>query len=234
MTTKLSSCDRKEELIAYLYRESTPEERQGFESHLSHCADCLSEIEGFESVRGNLKLWNLNFAPHVEIQPRRSRLQVFRELVGLFPIWARGLAMAGAAAAVLLVMLAALGSRVSIGSQGLALDFGRGSRKAPVVVPPVSPVSPSSNEPMLTRSQAEALVNEAVARAREDSRTEMANLEAKLVSVHKADLAAAKSQMRAEQKAMLAKAQTSQTTREWLFAANETRDGLVGDNEKNQ
>jgi hypothetical protein len=233
MTTKLSSCDRKGELIAYLYRESAPEERQAFESHLSHCADCRSEIEGFESVRGNLKLWNLNFAPHVEIQPRRSRLQVFRELVGLFPVWARGLAMAGAAAAVLLVMLAAVGSRVSIGSQGLALDFGRGSRKAPMMVPPVSPVSPSS-EPMLTRSQAEALVNEAVARAREDSRTEMSNLESKLVSAHKADLAAAKSQMRAEQKAMLARAQTSQTTREWLFAANESRDGLVGDNEKNQ
>jgi hypothetical protein len=34
-----------------------------------------------------------------------------------------------------------------------------------------------------------------------------------LVSTHPADLAAAKSQMRAEQKAMLAKAQSSQTIR---------------------
>jgi hypothetical protein len=226
-----SSCGCKEEMITYLYGEATPQESRIFESHLGQCAECRSEVEGFQSVRDNLKIWDVSFAPQVEIEPRRSRLQVFRELVGLFPAWARGLAVAGAAAAVLLVTLAAVGSRVSVGGVTMDFrmgDFRMGARKTPL---------PANNEAMLTRSQAEALVSEAVARAeeraREDSRAQIASLEAKLVSTHQADLAAAKSQMRAEQKAMLAKAQSSQTIREWLFAANENRDGLVSDNEKN-
>jgi len=229
-----SSCGRKEEMITYLYGESTPEESRIFESHLGQCAACRDEVQGFQRVRNNLKIWDVSFAPQVEIEHRRSRLQVFRELAGLFPAWARGLAVAGLAAAVLLVTLAAVGSRVSVGSQGVAMDFGMGSRKTPVVAPLVSP---AGNEAMLTRSQAESLVNEAVARAearsKEESQAQIASLEAKLVSTHQADLAAAKSQMRAEQKAMLAKAQSSQTIREWLFAANDNRDGLVSDNEKN-
>jgi anti-sigma factor RsiW len=229
-----SSCGRKEEMIAYLYGESTPQESRVFENHLGQCAECRSEVQGFQSVRDSLKIWDVSFAPQVEIGHRRSRLQVFRELAGLFPAWGRGLAVVGAAAAVLLVTLAAVGSSVSVGSKGVAMDFGMGSRKTPLVAPLVSP---ASNEAMLTRSQAEALVNEAVVRAearvKEYSRAEIASLEAKLVSTHQADLAAAKSQMRAEQKAMLAKAQSSQTIREWLFAANDNRDGLVSDNEKN-
>jgi anti-sigma factor RsiW len=236
-----SACGRKEELITYLYGESTPEQSRVFESHLAQCTDCRNEIRGFESVRDKLQAWDVSFAPRVEIEPRRSRLQVFRELAELFPVWARGLAVAGGAAAVLLVTLAAVGSRVSVGSKGVALDFGMASRKTPVPAPPVSPAipaPPAGNETMLTRSQAEALVNQAVARAealaREDSRDQIASLEARLVSTHHADLAAVKSQMRAEQKAMLAKVRSSETIREWLFAANENRDGLVGDNEKNQ
>src|SRR5262249_62321621 len=118
--------------------------------------------------------------------------------------------------------------------QGLDLDFARSRGKVPGRAHAVTPAPPVNNEPVMTRSQAEALVNEAVARAREDSRAQMASLEAKLVAGHQADLAAAKSQMRAEQKAMLAKAQSSQSTRGWLFGSNENRDALVGDNEKNQ
>jgi len=241
------SCGHKGELITYLYGESEPKERNAFEGHLAECDECRRDLRGFKSVRDNLKAWELGFAPRVEIEPRRSRLQVFRDFAGLFPIWARGLALAGAAAALLLVTLAAIGSRVSVGAKGVSLDFAMAPRKAPGAVSPVSPVSPvndakptsqSGNEAMLTRSQAEALVNEAVARAeartKENSRAELASLESKLVSTHRADLTAVKSQMRAEQKAMLAKAQSSQTIREWLFAANENRDGMVSDNDKNQ
>src|SRR5262249_59926572 len=112
MKTNLSSCDRKDELITYLYGEFTPEEGRVFERHLAQCAECRSEIEGFEHVRDNLKVWDLSFAPRVEIDPRRSRYDLFRELVGLFPVWARGLAMAGAAAALLLVAFSAVCSPV--------------------------------------------------------------------------------------------------------------------------
>ena len=78
----------------------------------------------------------------------------------------------------------------------------------------------ASGKPGKQRGNADArrqrLVNEAVARAEarvKSSQAPDSKPQAKLVSTHPADLAAAKSQMRAEQKAMLAKAQSSQTIR---------------------
>lgn len=100
-------CDRKEELIAYLYGEATAAEKTSFEQHLTQCAECGDELKAFGRVRDDLSAWQVGFAPRTELVLQRGKIEVLRELIGLFPIWARGLAMAGAAAAIILVAVSA-------------------------------------------------------------------------------------------------------------------------------
>lgn len=100
-------CDRKEELIAYLYGEATAAEKTSFEQHLTQCAECGDELKAFGRVRDDLSAWQVGFAPRTELVLQRGKIEVLRELIGLFPIWARGLVMAGAAAAIILVAVSA-------------------------------------------------------------------------------------------------------------------------------
>lgn len=100
-------CDRKEELIAYLYGEATSAEKTSFEQHLTQCAECGDELKAFGRVRDDLSAWQVGFAPRTELVLQRGKIEVLRELIGLFPIWARGLAIAGAAAVIILVAVSA-------------------------------------------------------------------------------------------------------------------------------
>lgn len=114
-------CDRKEDLVAYLYGEATAAESASFERHLNECLECGNELKAFVRVRDDLSAWQVGFAPRTELVLPRSRTDVLRELIGLFPVWARGLAMAGAAAAIVLMALSVYGGRNgSPGSAGLS------------------------------------------------------------------------------------------------------------------
>ena len=50
-------CERAEELIAYLYGESSPVEAANFRRHLVGCAVCGEELASFEGVRDGLGEW---------------------------------------------------------------------------------------------------------------------------------------------------------------------------------
>ncbi len=105
MNKKNHECDRKEELVAYLYGEATAAEKKSFEQHLNDCNECGEELKAFGRVRNDLSAWQVGFAPRTELVFQRSKMEVLRELVGLFPVWARGLAMAGAAAVIFLTAM---------------------------------------------------------------------------------------------------------------------------------
>lgn len=105
MNNKNHECDRKEDLVAYLYGEATAAEKKSFEQHLNDCADCGDELKAFGRVRDDLSTWQVGFAPRTELVFQRSKMGVLRELIGLFPLWARGLAMAGAAAVIVLTAM---------------------------------------------------------------------------------------------------------------------------------
>lgn len=114
-------CDRKEDLVAYLYGEATAAERNSFERHLNECLECGDELKAFGRVRDDLSAWQVGFAPRTELVLPRSRMEVLRELIGLFPVWARGLAMAGAAAAIVLMAVSAFSLKGGApGSAGLS------------------------------------------------------------------------------------------------------------------
>jgi hypothetical protein len=84
--------DREAALIAYVYGESTAEERVAFDAHLATCARCRSEVAGFENVRQQIVHWSppdflqagRTAAGAVVATPRRIRLG-WREI----PVWAQ-------------------------------------------------------------------------------------------------------------------------------------------------
>jgi anti-sigma factor RsiW len=100
--------DRESALMAYLYDESTPDERAQFEGHLATCARCRTELAAFGSVRQKLAAWAPPaFAPLAreafgQAPPTKidARLDASRSILSI-PAWAQ------VAAAMLFVGVAA-------------------------------------------------------------------------------------------------------------------------------
>ncbi len=211
-------CTRHEELVSYLYGEVNAAERVAFDSHLTECAACRSDLAAFQRVRQELETWDLPFAPRCEIALQRSRLEVLRELLGLFPLWVR--AMGAMAAAIVLVALAIAGIRLS----------------------PQQPriVNVDASQ-LITRAEAETLIKAAVAQtqeqtlkqARAEAQAQLASLEARLQAEYRIKLKAALTQLRHEHRALLA-APLQPSLREWLFAANDGRESWEIENERDR
>jgi anti-sigma factor RsiW len=165
-------CGRKEDLVAYLYDEVGATERVSFERHLDDCDSCRGELMAFGRVRDDLSSWQVGFAPRTEIALPKRKLDVLRELITLFPLWARGAALAAAAAALLLLALSFAGTRISLkGIQGAG-----------------------ALQVSMTPDEIETLVKKAVAEEREKVRDEyhsqMASLTEQLKAEHEAQLQA--------------------------------------------
>jgi hypothetical protein len=185
-----NGCGRKEDLVTYLYGEAPATERASFESHLDYCDACRNELTAFGRVRRDLGAWQLGQVAGPEIVLRRSRLDLLRELVGMFPAWARGAAFVGAAAAVLLVSLSIAGTRISLKDGDLAVSFGRASNWSPL-------------DPAVSSEEVGRLVQNAMAEEREKMKEQynarLASFKDQLDADHQAELRAA----RAEQQARL-------------------------------
>jgi anti-sigma factor RsiW len=167
-----NDCDRKEDLVAYLYDEASAPERASFARHLKDCVSCRSELMAFGRVRDDLSAWQVGFSPRAEIALPKRKLDILREFITLFPVWARGAALAAASAALLLGALSFAGTRVNL--RGIP---GAGQLQA----------SASSDE-------IETLIKKAVAEEREkirdEYRSEMASLKEQLKVEHEAQLQA--------------------------------------------
>lgn len=131
-----ADCGRKEDLIGYLYGESSPGESSSFEEHLAGCASCSEELRAFGRVRDDLGTWQVGFAPQTAFEPPRRKWDVLIELVGMFPVWARGAALVATALAL------------------FAVTFG------------ASQLIRNPNQPRLSSAEIEALVQDAVAKER--------------------------------------------------------------------
>jgi hypothetical protein len=121
----LSDCERKEDLVTYLYGEADVTDRASFERHLDDCDGCRNGLAAFERVRHDLGAWQLEQIARPEIMLRRGGLDLLRELIGTFPVWGRGVALVGAAAAMLLVSLSVVGTRIRLKDGDFAVSFGR-------------------------------------------------------------------------------------------------------------
>lgn len=192
----LNDCGRKEDLVTYLYSEANATERASFERHLDDCDACRNELTAFGRVRLDLGAWQLGPLVRPEIALRRSRLDLLRELIGMFPIWVRGVAFVGAAAAMLVVSLSIAGTRISLKDGDFAVSFGPAGDEAPAA-------------PAISSEEIGRMVQNAVAEEREKMEelysARLANFKDQLDADHQAKLQAA----RAEQQAQLRAAQSA-------------------------
>src|SRR5215510_9261610 len=194
----LSDCGRKEDLVSYLYGEAHATERASFESHLDYCDGCRNELTAFGRVRRDLGAWQLGHVVRPEIVLRRSRLDLLRELVGMFPVWARGAAFIGAAATMLLVSLSIAGTRISLRDGDFAVSFGRTGNGA-------APAQAASSE------EISRMVQNAVSEEREKMEklysARLASFKGQLDADHQAELRAAKAEQQAQLKVVQAAVQ---------------------------
>ena len=131
-------------------------------------------------MRDDLSAWQLGLAPRAEVVLRRSRLDLLRELIGMFPVWVRGAALAGAAAAMLLVTLSIAGTRISLKDGDFAINFGRTGNSA-------------TGAPAVSSEEIERMVQNAVAGEREEMEqrysAQLASLKDQLNADHQARIA---------------------------------------------
>src|SRR6185295_3316279 len=121
---KTANCDMHEALVSHLYNEASPEERRQVEEHLKSCSVCAEELTSFERVRGMLQHWQVDELPEVYIVTKdaaartRSMLGLLKELFTVAPVWAK--ALGGVAFAML--VLAVMGTSVSVGPNGFSMN----------------------------------------------------------------------------------------------------------------
>ena len=195
---KTPNCDMHEALVSYLYDEATPEETRRVQVHLTECTACKQELQSFERVRGMLQQWQLDDLPVVRVvaerpSSERSLLGVLRELFSLTPVWAKAL---GAVAMAMLV-LAVIGTDVSIGRNGFSFhaDLLRGDRTAQPISPTGGTNGGSSNGSNLelVRAEVKSMVNHLIAESerqqKDEMKSQLVSLEAQLQNMHSTDLA---------------------------------------------
>lgn len=147
------TCGRAEDMVAYLYGESTRAEALSFNEHLDACATCRGELSAFGVVREGIGAWReevLSGAPRIEFTPaftssadisantpantsarsverrerKRSALAALREFFALAPPWLRAGSVAAALAVCAFMGLAVARTEVRWDDEGFALRTG--------------------------------------------------------------------------------------------------------------
>ncbi len=101
------NCERHEELLDYLYEETSSQQTAAFAQHLDECATCMTELHSLQRLRTDLRAWDMVTTPALEIVIPRSPWQALKECFTLFPLWGRGAFALSAAAATLLMAFGA-------------------------------------------------------------------------------------------------------------------------------
>lgn len=156
-TIEGSPCKMHELLVSYLYSEVTPEEARRMENHIKQCAACAEELQAFEGVRTMLRQWRIEDVPVLRVETGEHK-KPFRILLGeilsIAPLWAK--AAAGAVAA--LLVLAVMGTDVSIGPGGFTFRANLFRRTMPAAQrPSATPVNGAQSG--LTKDEVEQIIN---------------------------------------------------------------------------
>jgi hypothetical protein len=171
-------CGRSEELVAYLYGESTPVRVELFRRHLDACAACREELAAFGGVREGLGEWRaevLASLPSLDIheaftnvtpprpERKRSAAAALREFFTLSPLWLRAAVPAALLAVCALAALTLARTEVSWDADGLAFRTGA---PAKVVTEHVSEKVQEPARGVYTEEQVAAVVAERLKEAK--------------------------------------------------------------------
>ena len=136
--------DREAVLMAYLYDEITPADREAFDIHLTTCARCRVELNGLGGVRAQLLHWA---PPDYRDRPAITGEEIGRPREQLLTIgeprraWRDIPAWAQAAAAVLILGVSAGAANVNIhydGQSGLNVRTGWSHPAQPIAQAPAA------------------------------------------------------------------------------------------------
>ncbi|MBI4852859.1 MAG: zf-HC2 domain-containing protein [Acidobacteria bacterium] len=122
-----NNCQRKEDLVTYLYGELTPSEEKNFKEHLNICSSCKKEASEFGMLRENLQTWQVEETPRVVLdlpttQRPRSLKEILQELGSILPAWFKyGTGFAAACAASLL-LLAVFNTQIRYDQNGFSFN----------------------------------------------------------------------------------------------------------------
>jgi hypothetical protein len=184
----------REALVSYLYGEATVEEARAVEAHINECAACSGELAGFNRVRGMLQHWQLEDMPMMKIvaEPqKRPFIAAMKELFSATPIWAK----LAAASAMALLVLAVLGTEVSINRDGFSLrtDLLRSKTQSEVQIAGATAYVPDRVALEQVRADMVALVGKMIAdseRQQEDEfRAQLVSLQSEIQNLRASDLA---------------------------------------------
>jgi hypothetical protein len=186
---KTSNCNMREALVAYLYDEATPEESALINAHLTKCVTCEQELRAFERVRTTLQQWQIDDLPVLRVvadRPagERPMLTMLKELFSVTPIWAKALG----AVAMAMLLLAIIGTDVSVGSGGVSFhtDMFRHGRT-------LESVDAKETGIEQVRTELRGLVNQLIADSereqKEEIKLQLVGLESQLQNMRSADLA---------------------------------------------
>ncbi|MCY3846680.1 MAG: zf-HC2 domain-containing protein [Acidobacteria bacterium] len=96
-----SICDRRGDLVGYLYGECEADERRRIEAHLVSCESCAAEVGALRSVRRSLAAWvppDAELGFRIVSDPPRNEVAWWRRL-GQARAWGVAAAAAGIVAA---------------------------------------------------------------------------------------------------------------------------------------
>ena len=99
-----SICDRREDLVGYLYGECEADERRRIEAHLASCESCAAEVGALRSARRSLAAWvppDAELGFRIVSDPPRNEVARWRR-----PVPARTWGVAAAAAGVVAALAA--------------------------------------------------------------------------------------------------------------------------------
>lgn len=185
------ACDRKEDLMTYLYDEAAPAERQSFEMHLTECPQCRDEIESFSMMRGQMQAWELGPAPHIQVNIKPTLWQAFKQFFQVAPMWTR-FATAGAFG---LILMALLNFQVTVGPNGVTFGVGRPTTQPqqvavapPPTVNPPAPVQVANFDEAATRKLVAELIAASETKQEERLKGQLQMVAAQLKAQNQAEL----------------------------------------------
>lgn len=200
-----TNCNRKEDLMTYLYGEMSSAEEQEFRAHLEQCKSCGVEEREFRAVRVSMQSWQLSETPHTVIELGRTSTQrtvkeLLAELVEALPVWFRYGATFAAACSLVLVAMAALNTQIKYDSGGFSLQLGL-FEQASVA----SHIDEAKLEEM-AKSMVDRAVREREASLKQDIESKIATLNRELSEKNASMLSKATLELKTEQRSRLQRA----------------------------
>lgn len=147
-----TECERKEDLMDYLYGEFSAEQEKSFKKHLLECISCQKEVNEFRAVSTSLKAWHVEGSPNISLSEivgetvkkqlptvatARSVREIISELVAALPAWFRYSSAFAAACSLLLVLMATLNTEVRYDKNGFSFQvalFSKDTAESPTQI----------------------------------------------------------------------------------------------------